>query len=48
MLRVVPLAAAETAHPMVSALKAASSSGETTPKFFPEHQYKTLQPDLQT
>ncbi|MGA8440804.1 MAG: gluconate 2-dehydrogenase subunit 3 family protein [Candidatus Sulfotelmatobacter sp.] len=42
MLRVVPLAAAETAHRMVSAHKAASSSGEYAPKFFPEHQYKTL------
>ncbi|MGB0014479.1 MAG: hypothetical protein WBQ03_22985 [Candidatus Sulfotelmatobacter sp.] len=32
MLRVVPLAAAETAHRMVSAAKAASSSGEYAPK----------------
>ena len=42
MLRVVPLADAETAHRRVSAHKAASSSGEYTPKFFSEHQYKTL------
>jgi gluconate 2-dehydrogenase gamma chain len=42
MLRAVPLAAAETAHRRVSAHKAASSAGEYTPKFFPEHQYKTL------
>jgi gluconate 2-dehydrogenase gamma chain len=42
MLRVVPLAAAETAQRMVSARKAASPSGEYTPKFFIEHQYKTL------
>ena len=42
MMRVVPLAAAEKAHRMVSAHKAASSSGEYTPKFFPEHQYATL------
>jgi gluconate 2-dehydrogenase gamma chain len=42
MLRVVPFAAAEAAHRMVSAHKAASSSGEYTPRFFPEHQYKTL------
>jgi gluconate 2-dehydrogenase gamma chain len=42
MLRVVPRAAAETAHRMVSAHKAASSSGEYAPKFFPEHPYKTL------
>jgi|GEM_PF-5679947 hypothetical protein len=46
--RVVPLAAAVTAHRMVSAHKAAPSSGEYTPTFFPEHQYKILQPDLQT
>lgn len=43
MLRVVPLAAAVTAHRMVSGHKAGSTSGEYTPKFFPEHQYKTLQ-----
>jgi gluconate 2-dehydrogenase gamma chain len=43
MLRVVPLAAAETAHRMVSAHKAASSSGEYVPNFFREHQYETLQ-----
>jgi hypothetical protein len=42
MLRVVPRAAAETARRMVSAHKAVSSSGEYAPKFFPEHQYKTL------
>jgi gluconate 2-dehydrogenase gamma chain len=42
LLRAVPLAAAETAHRKVSAHKAASSAGEYTPKFFPEHQYKTL------
>jgi hypothetical protein len=48
MLRVVPLAAAETAQRMVSAHQAASSSGEYTPTFFPEHQCKILQPDLQT
>jgi gluconate 2-dehydrogenase gamma chain len=42
MRRVVPLAAAETAHRMVSAHKAASSSGAYVPNFFREHQYKTL------
>jgi gluconate 2-dehydrogenase gamma chain len=42
MLGVVPLTAAETARRMVSAHKAVSSSGEYAPKFFPEHQYKTL------
>jgi gluconate 2-dehydrogenase gamma chain len=40
--RVVPLAAAETAHRMVGAHKVASSSREYAPKFFREHQYKTL------
>ena len=42
MLRVVPLATAEKAHRMVGAHRAASSSGEYAPKFFPEPQYKTL------
>jgi gluconate 2-dehydrogenase gamma chain len=42
MPRVVPLAAAEKAHRRVSAHKAAPSSGEYAPNFFPEHQYKTL------
>jgi gluconate 2-dehydrogenase gamma chain len=42
MVGVVPLTAAETARRMVSAHKAVSSSGEYAPKFFPEHQYKTL------
>ena len=42
MLRVLPLAAAEAAHRVVSAHKAASSYGEYVPKFFREHQYKTL------
>jgi gluconate 2-dehydrogenase gamma chain len=42
MLRVVPLVAAQMAHRMVSVHKAASSSGEYTPNFFPEHQYETL------
>jgi len=42
VLRVVPFADAEKAHRMVSAHKAASPSGEYAPKFFPEHQYKTL------
>jgi gluconate 2-dehydrogenase gamma chain len=42
MVGVVPLTAAETARRMVSAHKAVLSSGEYAPKFFPEHQYKTL------
>ena len=42
MQRVVPLAAAETAHRRVSVAKAASFTGEYAPKFFTENQYKTL------
>jgi gluconate 2-dehydrogenase gamma chain len=42
MLRVVPVAAAEKAHRVVSTQKAASSTGEYTPKFFREYEYKTL------
>jgi gluconate 2-dehydrogenase gamma chain len=42
MLGVVTLTAAETARRMVRVHKAVSSSGEYVPKFFPEHQYKTL------
>lgn len=41
VLRVVPLQAAEYAHHMIAAEKAAAKS--YTPKFFPAHQYKTLQ-----
>jgi hypothetical protein len=42
ILRVVPLEAAEKAHRMVSAQKAASPSGDYTLKFCSAHQYKTL------
>lgn len=41
VLRVIPLEAAEYAHRMVQAEKAASES--YTPKFFTAHAYKTLQ-----
>jgi hypothetical protein len=41
VLRVIPLQAAEYAHRMVNAEKAASQS--YTPKFFSAHAYKTLQ-----
>lgn len=41
VLRVLPLEAAEYAHRMVQAEKAGQQS--YTPKFFPAHQYKTLQ-----
>jgi hypothetical protein len=42
VLRVIPMQAAEYAHNMVQAEKA-SASGGYAPKFFPPHQYKTLQ-----
>jgi len=42
VLRVIPALAAETAHKMVQAEKAASPAGYV-PKFFPAQQYKTLQ-----
>jgi gluconate 2-dehydrogenase gamma chain len=41
VLRVIPLEAAEYAHRMVNAEKAAAES--YTPKFFSAHAYKTLQ-----
>lgn len=41
VLRVIPLEAAEYAHRMVTAEKAAAAS--YTPKFFSAHAYKTLQ-----
>jgi gluconate 2-dehydrogenase gamma chain len=43
MLRMVPPAAAEQAHRMVSAERAASPAGGYRPKFFSAQQYKTLQ-----
>jgi gluconate 2-dehydrogenase gamma chain len=42
VLRLVPLAAAEKAHRMVNAEKAASPSGSYVPKFFSPGQYETL------
>ncbi|PYX06464.1 MAG: transcriptional initiation protein Tat [Acidobacteria bacterium] len=42
VLRVIPMQAAEYAHNMVQAEKASSADGYT-PKFFPGHQYQTLQ-----
>lgn len=42
VLRVIPLHAAEFAHQMVAAEKAASPTGAYKPKFFPDEQYKTL------
>ena len=48
VLRVIPLEAAEYAHHMVAAEKAAAAAGVYTPKFFPARQYKTLQTLCQT
>jgi gluconate 2-dehydrogenase gamma chain len=43
VLRVIPLQAAEYAHRMVKAEKAAAETHAYTPKFFSAHAYKTLQ-----
>jgi gluconate 2-dehydrogenase gamma chain len=48
VLRVIPLEAAEYAHHMVAAEKAAAPAGAYTPKFFQARQYKTLQALCQT
>jgi gluconate 2-dehydrogenase gamma chain len=39
----IPLQAAEYAHHMIDTEKATSPTGVYTPKYFPPHQYKTLQ-----
>ena len=46
VLRVIPLQAAEAAHHMIAAEKAATKA--YTPKYFSAHQYKTLQALCQT
>jgi gluconate 2-dehydrogenase gamma chain len=43
VLRVIPLQAAEYAHHMVAAEKAAAAAGTYTPKFFSARDFKTLQ-----
>ena len=43
VLRVIPLHAAEYAHHMVAAEKAAAAAGTYTPKFFSARDFKTLQ-----
>jgi len=48
VLRVIPAQAAEYAHHMVAAEKAATTTGVYTPKFFSPQQYKTLQALCQT
>jgi hypothetical protein len=48
VLRVIPLHAAQHAHRMIAAEKAAALNKAYTPKFFPAHEYKTLQTLCQT
>jgi gluconate 2-dehydrogenase gamma chain len=48
VLRVIPLEAAEYAHRMVRAEKAAAENEVYTPKFFSAHSYKTLRSLCQT
>src|SRR5579862_5523570 len=48
VLRVIPLEAAEYAHRMVQAEKAAAPDQPYAPKFFSAHAYKTLQALCQT
>jgi gluconate 2-dehydrogenase gamma chain len=48
VLRVIPLEAAEYAHRMVRADKAAAENAVYAPKFFSAHFYKTLQSLCQT
>ncbi len=48
VLRVIPAQAAEMAHSMVAAEKAADPQGEYTPKFFQDNHYKTLRSLCQT
>jgi hypothetical protein len=43
VLRAIPLEAAEYAHSVIEAEKADVKAGGYAPKFFPPHQYKTLQ-----
>jgi hypothetical protein len=43
VLRVIPAEAAEYAHRMVQAEKASTPNAPYKPKFFSDHQYKTLQ-----
>src|SRR5258708_9611878 len=48
VLRVIPAQAAEYAHHMVAAEKAAAPAKAYAPKFFSAHDYKTLQVLCQT
>jgi hypothetical protein len=42
VLQLIPAQAAELAHQLIRAEKAASRTGTYSPKFFPAHQYQTL------
>ncbi len=48
VLRVIPAQAAEYAHHMIAAEKAAAPAKNYAPKFFSPHEYKTLQALCQT
>ena len=48
VLRVIPAEAAEYAHRMIAAEKASTPAKGYAPKFFPAHEYKTLQTLCQT
>ena len=48
VLRVIPAQAAEYAHHMIAAEKAATPAKAYTPKFFSTHEYKTLRTLCQT
>ena len=48
VLRVIPAQAAEYAHQMIAAEKAAAAAKAYTPKFFSPHEYQTLQTLCQT
>ena len=48
VLRIIPAEAAEYAHHMVQANKAATPAGAYVPKYFSAHDYKTLQTLCQT
>jgi gluconate 2-dehydrogenase gamma chain len=43
VLQTIPTQAAEYVHHMISTEKASSKTGAYTPKYFPAHQYKTVQ-----
>jgi gluconate 2-dehydrogenase gamma chain len=43
VLRVIPLQAAEHVHNMIESEKADAKAGLYTPKYFDQHEYKTLQ-----